>query len=412
MSRSRGKSGGFIISLELILIFTILILGTLGGFLAVKRALINLFLRNSIIVVDSSDPIKRIGKAFDFDQFEAPRILFTDYDSDPAGTNRRALVGVRDDRFTTRHQIYYPKASGADPIDCTVTAAGAENPCIIQAGDETLEEASITTPFGPAGTEGFIGYLYPMQPDPATPTDPSSGLSYGVGRTDPASPLVGTEPQRGTLYRQTADQCSFASPDENGFIFVDVWTSQKVVAGEPCDRTSACLGFVRCTANCDLANPENVIGQLCVENTGGNGRLVCGGSPPGCSTSTCETFDTDCDGFIDVQAACTDQPPGTTSCCPLVNGEKWARPVDENGDPAGNPQECCPPGTIATATGCRRSSLGAGLGILREAEPTVLLEPFIPNFRILPPPDPFVPPDFQRSPGIPEFVPSNTPPPP
>ncbi len=137
MHRSRPQSsGGFIVSLELILIFTVLIIGTLVGVMAVRNALFTLRegrLTSMVIVKDSTAPDPILIKPVNYDLCEAPQILCRDFGFTPADTmtpgpteGLQALVGVRPDRFVSRNRIYF------DAAGCTGT------PYIAPPGDPSL----------------------------------------------------------------------------------------------------------------------------------------------------------------------------------------------------------------------------------------------------------------------------------
>ncbi len=108
--RRNRRQGGFIITVELILIFTIVILATLVALAGVRNALIDsgIFLR-PLLVFDSTAPdAVLVGKVFDFDDSETPRILRLDPNTDLA-----IPLAVRNDRFATHTPVFY----SAD--DCT-----------------------------------------------------------------------------------------------------------------------------------------------------------------------------------------------------------------------------------------------------------------------------------------------------
>lgn len=112
----RIRSAGFIISLELILITTILLIGSIVGVIAVRNALFQLRAAKAafeVVVKDASDPPIRV-KPVSYDLCEAPQILCRDFGYDEnnlvvpgPSEGLNALVGVRPDRFVTRNQIYF-----------------------------------------------------------------------------------------------------------------------------------------------------------------------------------------------------------------------------------------------------------------------------------------------------------------
>lgn len=200
ISKRVHKQAGFVLTIEAVLIFSILGIGLVVGLVAVRDAVFKYKLSQQdqdFYVFDSSDPAKVIGKVMSFDEHEAPLVPFIDYgartDIDGNPINHRALVGVRDDRFTSRQPIFYSGAS------CT------GNPCIA----EPSGEASYNIGIDGIATTGGVGYLYALQ-----------GVSYGIG-----AGIAGAV--QGRLYRQTTVACG-------GGNLVSAWDSQRVVLGSPC----------------------------------------------------------------------------------------------------------------------------------------------------------------------------------
>lgn len=212
-SSSSIRQAGFVISLEAVIIATILGIGLIVGIVAVRDALFRkaLSIRNMNFYVFDSTPDESIaiGKVISFDEHEAPWVPFIDYDPLGDGRNHRALIGVRDDRFTSRQPIFYTGAA------CT------GNPCIAEAGEEAPYN------FGVDGiaTTGAVGYLYALQ-----------GLSYGIGAgpaDDAGTPF--DETLVGRLYRQGVGACGPV---------VSAWDSQRVVTGSPCITVSGVAPLV------------------------------------------------------------------------------------------------------------------------------------------------------------------------
>ena len=214
--RARGQAG-FVITLELVLIFTILGIGLLVGLVAIRNALFKWFVNKqaqTVWVYDSSDPAKVLGPVRDFDEHEAPRLFYIDRNvtwqdsrGDPFTANFRAFVGVRGDRFTGRQRIFYenPDCSG---LVC-IQGAGVQSPDSRLVGDvvdETTPGAPLPT-FDRVDRAGGVGYLYALQ----------QGPTYGIGRD------LGTGNQPGTLYRQTNVACA-------ALALTSVWESQSVGA--------------------------------------------------------------------------------------------------------------------------------------------------------------------------------------
>ncbi len=187
-SRQRwDRQSGFVISLELILILTVLVIGTLVGVIAVRNALFELRenkLASTVIVKDSSDPVFYF-KPVSYDLCEAPQILCRDPGYTlPAPTlgpaeGLFALVAIRPDRFATRDRIYYTTT------DCTGAAY------IAAPGDSSLP----------------IGYLNALQVDAN-----GDAVSYGVGQDDATTPA-------GVLYRSTTMDAAALTT------IASVWTS-------------------------------------------------------------------------------------------------------------------------------------------------------------------------------------------
>jgi hypothetical protein len=339
MTRRRNRSeAGFIVTLELIIIFSILGIGLMVGVVALRDALIKHALlkkNNDIYVIDSSDPAKLLGKAYDMDEHEAPRLLYIDLASNPNSpppVNQRAVIGVRDDRFTSRHRIFYENS-----LNCGITGTDVRA-CIVRAGDETGDNRGLgiigfdgvdsvtgneVTGAGRIANAGGIGYLYAMQ----------SLISYGIGREiDAASPGVG--PFRtnhpglpGTLYRETEDSCDPA-------VIRSVWTSQYVT------ETSGALNVLPCetlpggatveAAKCPDGRSGANAGDPCLPpadsrcvTAGGAGSGTCSNSPgtictvdSNCSLNLCSVSGAACTGNADCAGTCTN---GSTSC--QVNGD-------------------------------------------------------------------------------------------
>jgi hypothetical protein len=209
---SLANQQGFVITVELILIITILVLGSLVGLIAIRDALFKHYVSKQsqeTIVADANGRL--LGKAVDFDEHDAPRIFLFDRTL-ADGQTRRTLIGVRDDRFTSRETIYYSQQN------CSGT------PCIKTTSDETTDSVGAD---GQSGS-GNVSYFNALQGSP----------NYAVGR--------GSEGLPGALFRETTEVCP-----------VDIqsrWVSQKVVAGEPCeafsvDNQPTDLAHASCLAN-------------------------------------------------------------------------------------------------------------------------------------------------------------------
>lgn len=189
-----GPQRGFVLTLELLLLITILVLGSLVGLVAVRDALFKRYVgkqSQQAILVDAAGRV--LGEAVDFDEHDAPRLFYIDRSLAPA---RRVLIGIRDDRFSSREPLYYAGGSCSGP------------PCIKATSDERADSTGID---GVSGS-GAVSYLNALQGPP----------NYAVGR--------GADGLPGALYRESGDICPVAV-EEIG----SRWVSQKVVRGEPCE---------------------------------------------------------------------------------------------------------------------------------------------------------------------------------
>ncbi len=200
--RLRQRQGGFIITVELILITTILIIGSFAGIVAIRDALRDYSAdrAGSVALISDANGVI-LGPAVDYDEHEAPRIPYIDRSvpplaPDPEHRNYRALIGVRDDRFTGREPVYYSEAN------CTGT------PCIKAPSDELTDSRGLDGNLG----GGSVGYIYALQ----------SGPTYAIG----SSP----DGIQGFLYRQAPQACPVDSAEIRSR-----YVSQKVVAGSPCE---------------------------------------------------------------------------------------------------------------------------------------------------------------------------------
>ncbi len=204
----RRAQAGFIVTIELLLLITILVIGSLVGLVAIRDALIKHMAAKTshdITVYDGNGAA--LGRVLGFDEHEAPLVPYVDRTvpplaPDPAHRNYRALIGVRDDRFTSREPVYY---SGPD---CTGT------PCIKGTSDEVADNTGLS---GLPAT-GAVSYLKALQ----------GGPNYAIG----ASP----DGIQGHLYRSTALACPIAPAD-----IQSRYLSQKVVAGSPCESRVAAV---------------------------------------------------------------------------------------------------------------------------------------------------------------------------
>ena len=232
LSKHVHKQAGFVLTIEAVLIFTILGIGLFVGISAVRDAWFKYTLSQqdqNFYVFDSTvapQPIV-IGKVMGFDEHEAPLVPFIDYGArtDINGNliNYRALIGVRDDRFTSRQPVFYSDAS------CSL------NPCLA----EPSGEASYNIGVDGIAETGGVSYLYALQ-----------GITYGIG-----SGVGGAI--KGRLYRQTTTACSAN--------LQYAWDSQWVVTGSPCrdiaDTGANPAGFF-IAESLERAANENVLDPL------------------------------------------------------------------------------------------------------------------------------------------------------
>ncbi|ETJ47372.1 hypothetical protein [Pseudoalteromonas agarivorans] len=221
---------GYILTIELILIITILIIGSIGGVILVRDALIKRYhtkVDNQITVVDANNT--PLGIAIGFDEHQAPLIFYTDRQ---ANATYRALIGIRDDRFTSREAIYY------DAPNCQ------GNPCIKSLSDEFSDSLGVSN----TANSGNVSYINALQ----------QGPNYAIGQL--------SNSVMGQLLKSTALACP-ATGDE----IVSRYMSQKVVTGNPCESfsiakqqaDSSCLVGVTALGNPLLGIDSQQLSQSC-----------------------------------------------------------------------------------------------------------------------------------------------------
>lgn len=197
----RVRERGFVLTIELMLIITVLIIGSFVGLVAIRDALVKRYVNEQSRESYVSDANGRmLGKAVDYDEHEAPRVPYIDRTA-PAGAdgiqrNYRALIGIRDDRFTSREAVYYENP------DCTGI------PCIKSPSNELADSKDV----GGDVNSGVTGYIYALQ----------GGPTYAIGRSPDGI--------QGYLYREAPQACPI-SPREIQSRYI----SQKVVTGSPCE---------------------------------------------------------------------------------------------------------------------------------------------------------------------------------
>lgn len=234
MKRLKNGQGGFVLTVELLLIITVLVLGSIVGIVAIRDALLNYQQANadrSITVYDSQG--QKLGPMIGFDEHEAPLLFYFDRTLHAADSTKpvyRALIGVRDDRFTSREPIYYTG------LNCQGT------PCIKKTSTEqtyllsdiiTLETESIN--------EDSVSYFHALQ----------GGPNYAVGRSSDGG-------VRGALYREGLSACPL---DLIGEVIGSRYMSQRLVQGSPCESPIVLpqlLGneLVAAVPVTDINNPE------------------------------------------------------------------------------------------------------------------------------------------------------------
>ena len=126
--RSRHRrAAGFIVTIELLLILTILVIGTFAGCAMLRNELIQLRVNkefSGVILRDSSDDgggfDDAFGKPVSYDLCEAPEILCKDFGFSTGVTTAGAteglyaLVGVRATHFVSRNRVYFDGTTCGD----------------------------------------------------------------------------------------------------------------------------------------------------------------------------------------------------------------------------------------------------------------------------------------------------------
>ena len=221
---------GYILTIELILIITILIIGSIGGVILVRDALIKRHqtkVDNQITVVDANN--RPLGIAVSFDEHQAPLIFYTDRG---ANNTYRALIGIRDDRFTSREAVYY------DAPNCQ------GNTCLKGLSDEATDSQGVSK----LNNTGNVSYINALQ----------QGPNYAIGQL--GNSVIGQ------LLRSTPQQCPANSEQ-----ILSRYVSQKVVTGSPCESfeidkqpaDSSCLVGVTALGNPLLGTSDQGLSQSC-----------------------------------------------------------------------------------------------------------------------------------------------------
>ena len=197
--RDARNQAGFVLSVGFILFVTILVIGLVAGVAVVRNAWFKKLAveaSHDVYVIDENNQV--LGKAVDFDEHEAPLVPFVDYDA-PDGTNRRVLVGIRDDRFSSRERVYY---ADTKTLNCT------GQPCIFAPSTEVSGTSTINS-IGIDEIQGTGGVSYQIATQAGG--GPGTQYNYAIGSTDGGLP--------GRLYRQTDVECQVdIDPDNPTFI--------------------------------------------------------------------------------------------------------------------------------------------------------------------------------------------------
>ena len=310
----KSKQHGFIITTTMVVVVTVVFIGLLVGLSAVKNAWFKKkVFENSIDVYVVTDTGTVLGKAVDFDEHEAPLVPFVDYDVPDANgnpANYRVLVGVRDDRFTSRERVYYPNS-----LNCT------GQPCIFVPSTETSGNTSLNSR-GIDEINGTGGVSYQL----ATQAGGGVGsqYNYAIGSSNGGLP--------GRLLRQTDLNCVVNIPDPSQDTYISYWQSQRVVeeggtdsgggTNPPCYQelfaTAAVVEdlFLRCQGTWASNNCCSFAGKVL---------------PSG---SVCPT---------DLSLVCIDQPAGNCNCPPgyssADNQSGWCCPNESSALPSGQCQQ-------------------------------------------------------------------------
>lgn len=248
---SLSKQGGFVLTIELILIITILVIGSFVGITAIRDALFKQKIKQqdrSVLIADSNNIV--MGEVINFDEHDAPQLLYIDRTTTNPPKNYRALIGVRDDRFTSREPIYY-------------TALNCQgDPCIKPTSTESLDNSGVSR----VPNTGAVSYFQALQGAP----------NYAIGRSPSGVP--------GFLYKETFEACPM--PEIIGGIGSPIgsrYISQKVITGEPCEspfNLPTSQGQPALTCQASNVNTSTNNGQ----GNGGKDKTTLGICDAGCGT--------------------------------------------------------------------------------------------------------------------------------
>lgn len=356
MRLMKSKQQGFVITTTMVVVFTVLFIGLLVGLSSVRNAWFKkTVFENSIevYVVDQNSLV--LGKAVDFDEHEAPLIPFVDYDvtgSSGNPGNYRVLVGVRDDRFSSREKIYYTSSN------CTVT--GGETACMFAPSTETSGNTSINSQDvdGKVGTGG-VSYQVATQGD----------INYAIGSASGGLP--------GRLYRQSETVCDQLTSQN----ISSYWMSQAVVSeggtdsgggtNPPCYEVTFYVEELSTAIRCQPG--AAITTDRCV----GPGEVT---SPePYCRVTGLDcSISTDANWGGAVFAACPENAGGNWQLQPAGNNSGWCCPNATNGGGAGQCQQISN-NLPADGTFYQAVSVGGATNVLDS-----LIPPFLVNHPIDP----------------------------
>jgi hypothetical protein len=340
------RERGYVLSLMTILVLTIVGIGLFVGLYAVRDAWFKKseFQRSlDVQVLYDQDgtpggPAIILGKAVDFDEHETPLIPFVDYAQTYNGqpVNYRALIGVRDVRFTSEERVYYTSNN--------CSSGGGNVACVFVPSSE-----------GHAARHG-VSYQQATQAGSSI----AAGVpqkTYAVGQTETQG-----DGQPGWLWRQTDDDCPIGvNTDINSS-----WHSKSL----------APLSIDSCESE-DFYVDVTTLALRCQDSpSGGNCTTATTMNPAPALQCDWEDAEGDTDGSGVFDGGVTETPivfcgcPTGYSEWPIGNGSGW----------------CCPDGTNSGGAGqCQQiaNNLPAN-GTFKIAEPVELsgqniFDNFIPN---------------------------------
>jgi hypothetical protein len=187
----RANGQGFILTLTLILVISVVVI---GSFVFLVRVRNHLFIKSgeNVIYHDTMATPIAFGRAKTFDLCEAPLLVCKDPDNGLV-----PIVGVRPDRFTSRNQAFYASAD-CDPAGGVFLAPPAVPPAL----------AGVWPPELP------VGYLNGSLLVDGTP----ARIAYGVGAPAGFSFATQSPTGPGLLYRSTGAAAAAQA-------VASVWTS-------------------------------------------------------------------------------------------------------------------------------------------------------------------------------------------